>query len=74
MDSIFAYRKEYKLPNGYKAEFSLDRTRTSAALQIAWSPDLPSEEVKTEEFLEAYRKARSDFMGSLGLNVMIVEI
>jgi len=74
MDSIFAYRKEYKLPNGYEAEFSLDRTRPSAALQIAWSPDLPSEEVKTEEFLEAYRNARNDFIGSLGLKTMIVEI
>jgi hypothetical protein len=74
MNDIFAYRKEYELINGYKAEFSLDRTKTNASLQIAWSPDLPSEEVKTDEFLEAYRKARNDFWGSLGMNVMIVEI
>jgi hypothetical protein len=73
MDSIFAYRKEYELIDGYSVEFTMDRTK-EYSLQAAWSPDVPSNEAKTAEFMKSYCNARDDFIGSLGLNTMIVEI
>ena len=74
MNDIFAYRKEYKLNKGYSVEFSLDGTGVMASLQAAWSPKVPPEKIVKGKFLESYRSARNDFIGSIGLNTMLVEI
>jgi hypothetical protein len=63
------YSKTYTLPGGITAEFSLDNGR----LECAWSPDVPSVE-QAKKLLPHYRAARNDFLGSLGMNVAVIEL
>ena len=74
MTGTFEYRKEYKLTKGYKVEFALDASAGPiAALQAEWSPRVPPPQIVKGKFLEAYRNARNDFIGSLGLKTLVIE-
>ncbi|NVE93384.1 hypothetical protein [Altererythrobacter lutimaris] len=68
MNSL-AYRKTYALDRRFSVEFSLDGDRFDAF----WSPHQPKGR-KARSILPAYRKARNDFLGSLDLGVMVVEL
>jgi len=74
MNNVFTYRKEYTLTKGYKVEFSLDASALPmAALNAEWSPRVPPQKIIKGKFLEAYRNARDDFIGSLGMKTLVVE-
>lgn len=64
-----AYSKSYDLQDGYSVEFKLD----GLSLDCAWSPEPPRGR-KAKRLLPSYRRARNDFLGSLGLPLMVVEI
>lgn len=63
-----AYCQTYRLGRGYEVEFSLDGPR----LEARWSPDVPKGKA-ARKLLPAYRAARGQFLGSLGINVMVIE-
>jgi hypothetical protein len=74
MTDQFTYRKEYKLTKGYTVEFSLSAIAGPVtSLEAVWSPRVPPSKIVKGKFLEAYRNARNDFVGSLGMNSMVVE-
>lgn len=64
-----AYSKTYSLPGGITAEFSLNNGR----LECTWSPEMPRGK-KAKKLLPHYRAARNDFLGSLGMNVAVIEL
>lgn len=64
-----AYRRCYPLRNGYAVTLSLDGARLAAE----WSPDVPNGR-RARKLLPAYRAARADFLASLGLSVMVIEL
>lgn len=64
-----AYSKTYNLPGGITAEFCLNNGR----LECAWSPEMPRGK-KAKKLLPHYRAARNDFLGSLGMNVAVIEL
>lgn len=75
MNDILTYRKEYKLTKGYTVEFSLDASASPmASLQVEWSPRVPPQQIVKGKFLTAYRNARDDFIGSLDMKAMVVEL
>ena len=63
-----AYRRAYHLPDGFSVEFEFDSGRFMAG----WSPDIPSLP-SDGRLLSAYRAARADFLGSIGLRVLVIE-
>jgi hypothetical protein len=63
-----AYRRTYPLNARFAVEFVLD----GASLEARWTPHQPRGR-KGRNLLPAYRVARADFLGSLGLNVMVIE-
>lgn len=64
------YSRKYELPNGYSVEFALDNGR----LDARWSPRCPKFNRISKKLLHAYRDARNDFIGGLGVNALVVEI
>lgn len=59
---------EYDLPSRFTVMFRIRH----AALEAEWSPRLPT----AEEFpalLQSYRAARDQFLGGLGLQVLMIE-
>ena len=67
--SAFGYVRTYSLPRGYEIELSLDNGR----LECRWSPDVPRGQ-RARKLLPAYRNARDNFITSLGVNTLVVEI
>ena len=64
-----AYRKTYALDRRFAVEFALDGN----AFEARWSPFAPKGR-KARSLLPSYRRARSDFLASLDLNCMVIEI
>lgn len=64
-----AYRRSYPLRNGYIVTLSLDGAR----LEAQWSPAVPIGR-RARKLLPAYRAARADFLASLGLPTMVIEV
>lgn len=67
--SPFTYRRCYPLRHGYTVTLSLDGAR----LEAEWSPNLPIGR-RARKLLPAYRKARNDFLATLGLPVTVIEL
>ena len=67
--SAFGYVRTYSLPRGCEIELSLDNGR----LECRWSPDVPKGQ-RARKLLPAYRDARNQFIRSLGVNTLVVEI
>jgi hypothetical protein len=63
-----AYRRTYPLNARFAVEFVLD----GDTFEARWTPHQPKGR-KAHNLLPAYRVARADFLGSLGLNVMVIE-
>lgn len=66
--SAFGYVRTYSLPRDYEIELSLDGGR----LECRWSPDVPRGQ-RARKLLPAYREARDQFIGSLGINTLVIE-
>jgi hypothetical protein len=64
-----AYRKSYRLGRGYSVEFALD----GLSLTAEWSPKLPHHKIG-RKLLPAYRAARNEFLGSLGVPMLVVDL
>ena len=69
MEADFAYRRSYRLNKHYSLEVVL----SGRIIEVRWSPDVPKGR-KMRAILPAYRKAREDFLGTLDLNIAVVEI
>lgn len=67
--TLLAYSRTYPLDRRFTIEFSL----IDGQLQCAWAPDIPHGR-EARSLLPAYRKARTDFLRSLDLNFLVVEI
>ncbi|MFL0671319.1 MAG: hypothetical protein ACJLS3_07825 [Erythrobacter sp.] len=63
-----AYRRTYPLNACFAVEFVLD----GDSFEARWTPRQPKGR-KARNLLPAYRVARADFLGSLGVNVMVIE-
>jgi hypothetical protein len=68
-----AYSKQYKINRKYSVEFTLDITGPVSALNAEWSPTLPPRALVKGKFLEAYRAARDNFLGSLDVKMTVLE-
>jgi hypothetical protein len=68
---VFAYSKEYALSPRYSVEFSLNAADGSFACY--WTPHLPKGR-KGRSLLPAYMAARHDFLSSLGINVLVIDL
>ena len=64
-----AYRKSYQLGRGYSVEFVL----VGLQLTVDWSPKLPHYKIG-RKLLPAYRAARNDFLNSLGVPMLVVDL
>jgi hypothetical protein len=64
-----AYRKTYPIGRGYSVEFVLD----GLSLTAEWLPKLPHYKIG-RKLLPAYREARNDFLGSLGVSMLVVDL
>ena len=64
-----AYRQTYQLSERYSVEFILDGSH----FECSWSPSQPKVR-KARRLLPAYRTARNDFLASLGVNALVVEL
>jgi hypothetical protein len=64
-----AYRKTYPLDRRFAVEFAL----AGESLEACWTPFTPKGR-KARSLIPAYRKARNDFLASLDLNVLVIEI
>ncbi|MEO6151862.1 MAG: hypothetical protein ABIT09_01215 [Croceibacterium sp.] len=64
-----SYRRSYKLTPKYTAEFVLD----GGQLGVEWSPDFPHPKAARKMF-HAYKRARTDFLGTLDINVLVVDL
>lgn len=64
------YSRTYPLPSGLTVEFALDNGR----LEARWSPRCPKPAKVSRKLLHAYRDARNDFIASLGVNTLVVEL
>lgn len=65
----FAYSRTYQIGPKHRATFRLE----GGQLSCEWDPDLPKNG-PGRKILGAYREARSDFLKSTGLDVMVVEL
>jgi hypothetical protein len=65
----FAYRRSYDLPGGFSVDFVLEGAR----LEAQWSPKPPKGK-RAKKLLPAYRLARDDFMRSLRVNALVIEL
>lgn len=66
--SPLAYRRTYPLGARFAVEFVLNGN----SFEARWTPHQPKGR-KASNLLPAYRVARADFLGSLGLNVVVIE-
>lgn len=64
-----AYRKTYPLDHRFAVEFAL----SGEAFEARWTPFTPKGR-KARSLLPAYRCARNEFLASLDLNCMVIEI
>lgn len=64
-----SYAKTYPLDRRFAVEFCLSGDR----MEARWSPHMPKGR-KAKSLLARYRAARTDFIASLDLNVMVIEI
>ena len=67
--SAFAYRRAYPLPAGFTVEFAL----SGARLIAEWSPGLPKRAVRGK-LLRSYRAARNNFLASLGVPMLVIDL
>lgn len=67
--SDYTYRRAYRLDDRFTVEISIDAGR----IECAWSPHVPKGR-KARNLLPAYRRARNEFISSLGVRAMVVEI
>lgn len=65
----FAYRRSYRLPKGFTVEFVWDGGKFSAE----WSPALPLRKMGLK-LLPHYLRARNDFLASLDVPIMVVDL
>lgn len=65
----FAYRKAYPLPGGVTVSFALN----DGLLECEWSPALPTGK-RAKKLLPHYRNARNEFLASLGMNTLVLEL
>ena len=59
----------YQLPFGYTVEFRLAGQR----LDVEWSPCLPPSDT-APKLMPAYKNARRQFLGGLGLDALVIEL
>lgn len=67
--TVFAYRRSYRLPYGFTADFVLDGSR----LDCEWSPHVPHGK-RAKKLIPHYQKARNDFLASLGVPMLVVDL
>lgn len=67
--STFAYTRTYPLDRRFSVHISID----GGQIECAWSPHVPKGR-KARSLLPAYRRARNEFITSLGVRAMVVEI
>lgn len=64
-----AYRRTYRLPKGRSVEFVLD----GGALSALWLPNVPKGPL-ARKLLPHYRAARNDFLASLEVPTLVLEL
>lgn len=64
-----AYAKTFPLDRRFAVEFVLE----GASMRARWCPFTPKGR-KARSLLPAYRKARNEFIASLDVNVMVIEL
>ena len=64
-----AYRCTYPLPRGRSVEFVLE----NGALSALWLPDFPHGKL-ARKILPHYQAARNDFLASLGVSMLVVDL
>lgn len=68
-DIPLAYCRTYPLPKGHSVEFILE----GGALSAQWFPRVPSGNLG-RKLLPHYRDARNDFLASLGVPTLVIEL
>lgn len=63
------HRRSYRLPKGYTVEFVWDGAKFSAE----WSPDVPLRKMG-RKILPHYQRARSEFLVSLDVPIVVVDL
>lgn len=64
-----AYCRTYPLPKGRSVEFVLE----GGALSAQWLPRVPSGTL-ARKLLPHYREARNDFLASIGVPMLVIEL
>ncbi|MEL7728505.1 hypothetical protein AAG612_03100 [Citromicrobium bathyomarinum] len=67
--SAYGYRKTYRLKGRWSVEFILNE----GSLDCRWSPRMPTGKL-CRSLLPRYRSARNEFLGSLDLTTLVVEL
>jgi hypothetical protein len=67
--TALAYRRTYPLKRGYAVEFEL----SDGSLTVHWTPDFPPKKIGRKLF-PAYRQARNEFLASLGIPMLVVDL
>lgn len=65
-----AYRRRYPLRPGLAVEFVMD----GGKLDVHWLPKCPKHNRVSRKLLRRYRNARNDFLASLGVNALVIEV
>lgn len=65
-----AYRRRYPLRPGLAVEFIMD----GGKLDVHWLPKCPKNNRVSRKLLRRYRNARNDFLASLGVNALVIEV
>ncbi|XAP76933.1 hypothetical protein ABC955_10050 [Citromicrobium bathyomarinum] len=64
-----SYRKTYPLKGRWSVEFTLG----GDSIHVEWSPRMPSGELG-RMLLPRYREARNDFLKSLDIKTLVIEL
>lgn len=64
-----AYSRTYALDRRFAVEFAL----SGESFEARWTPHTPKGR-KARSLIPAYRMARNDFLASLDVNVLVVEL
>lgn len=67
------YRKSYKLDDRFTVEFALQMQGKNPSFVATWLPYTPTKK-KARRLLPEYRRARGEFLSSLGVRVGVIEI
>jgi hypothetical protein len=67
--SSLAYSRAYPVGHGFTAEFALDNGR----LEVRWSPRIPHGK-RARQILSQYQAARNEFLASLGVPMLVVDL